>query len=60
MTGQQEVTDHFLFADIARLDFAKRFERGKLGFTGDVLQVISVVGRQQKFAKLLKQLAVGA
>jgi hypothetical protein len=23
-------------------DFAKRFERGKLGFTGDVLQVISV------------------
>jgi hypothetical protein len=45
---------------IARRDFAKRFERGKLSFTGDVLQVISVVGRQQKFAKLLKQLAVGA
>jgi hypothetical protein len=63
-------------------DFAKRFERGKLsftgngsrtshpnrrceqkakyGFTGDVLQVISVFGRQQKFAKLLKRLTVGA
>jgi hypothetical protein len=27
-------------------DFAKRFGRGKLSFTGDVLQVISVVGRQ--------------
>ena len=41
-------------------DFAKRFERGKLTFTGDVLQVISVFGRQQKFAKLLKRLHVGA
>ena len=39
---------------IAQRDFAKRFGRGKLSFTGDVLQVISVVGRQQKFAKLLK------
>jgi hypothetical protein len=45
---------------IAQRDFAKRFERGKLTFTGDVLQVISVFGRQQKFAKLLKRLAVGA
>ena len=36
---QQEVTDHFLFADVARPDFAERFERGKLSFTGDVLQV---------------------
>jgi hypothetical protein len=41
-------------------DFAKRFERGKLSFTGDVLQVISVFGRQQKFAKLLKLITVGA
>jgi hypothetical protein len=32
----------------------------ELTFTGDVLQVISVFGRQQKFAKLLKQLTVGA
>jgi hypothetical protein len=38
----------------------KRFERGKLTFTGDVLQEISVVGRQQKFANLLKRLTVGA
>jgi hypothetical protein len=45
---------------IAQRDFAKRFERGKLSFTGDVLQVISVFGRQQKFAKLLKRLTVGA
>jgi hypothetical protein len=45
---------------IAQREFAKRFERGKLSFTGDVLQVISVVGRQQKFANLLKQLTVGA
>jgi hypothetical protein len=36
----------FLLADIAQRDFAKRFERGKLSFTGDVLQVISVFGRQ--------------
>ena len=41
-------------------DFAERFERGKLSFTGDVLQGKSVVGCQQKFAKLLKQLPVGA
>jgi hypothetical protein len=27
-------------------DFAERFERGKLSFTGDVLLVISVFGRQ--------------
>jgi hypothetical protein len=62
------MTDYFPVADIARRDFAKRFGRGKLsftgngcstshshclgeqkatfGFTGDVLQVISVVGRQ--------------
>jgi hypothetical protein len=46
LRGQQEVTDFFLLADIAQRDFAKRFERGKLTFTGDVLQVISVVGRQ--------------
>jgi hypothetical protein len=45
---------------IAQRDFAKRFERGKLSFTGDVLQVISVFGRQQRFAKLLKRLTVGA
>jgi hypothetical protein len=60
MTGKQEVTDYFLFADIAQHDFAKRFERGKLTLTGDVLQVISVSGRQQKFGKLLKRLTVGA
>ncbi len=45
---------------IAQRDFAKRFERGKLSFTGDVLQVISVFGRPQKFGKLLKRLTVGA
>jgi hypothetical protein len=45
---------------IAQRDFAKRFERGKLSFTGDVLQVISICGRWQKFAKLLKRLTVGA
>src|ERR1019366_1407540 len=45
---------------IAQRDFGKRFERGKLTFTGDVLQVISVSGRQQKFGKLLKRLTVGA
>jgi hypothetical protein len=45
---------------LAQRDFAKRFERGKLGLTDDVLQVISVFGRQQKFAKLLKRLTVGA
>jgi hypothetical protein len=45
---------------IDRRDFAKRFERGKLGFTGDVLQVICVFGRHQKFAKLLKLITVGA
>ena len=44
----------------AQHDFAKRFERGKLTFTGDVLQVISVSGRHQKFGKLLKRLTVGA
>jgi hypothetical protein len=47
-------------ARIAQRDFAKPFRRGKLNFTGDVLQVISVFGRQQKFGKLLKRLAVGA
>ena len=45
---------------VAPRDFAKRFGRGKLSFTGDVLQVISIFGRQQKFAKLLKRLIVGA
>jgi hypothetical protein len=45
---------------IARRHFAERLGRGKLSFTGDVLQVISVVGRQQKFGKLLKRLTVGA
>jgi len=39
ITGKQEVTDFFLFADIAQRDFEERFERGKLSFTGDVLQV---------------------
>src|SRR5467141_895709 len=42
ITGKQEVIDYFLFADIAQRDFAEWFERGKLSFTGDVLQVISV------------------
>ncbi len=63
VTGKPEVTDHLLLADIAHIaqrDFAKRLERGKLTFTGDVLQAISVVGRQQKFGKLLKRLTVGA
>jgi hypothetical protein len=46
--------------NIISRDFTERFERGKLNFTGDVLQVITVVGRQQKFAKLLKRFAVGA
>jgi hypothetical protein len=41
-------------------DFAKRFERGKLSFTVDVLQVISVIGHQQEFAKLSKRFPVGA
>jgi hypothetical protein len=45
---------------IAQGDFAKRFECGELSFTGDGLQVISVFGRQQKFANLLKRLTVGA
>jgi hypothetical protein len=58
--GQTGSDGLLLFADIARRDFTERFERGKLSFTGDVLQVISVFGRQQKFAKLLKRLAVGA
>jgi hypothetical protein len=44
----------------AQRDFAKRFERDKLSFTGDALQVISVSGRQLKFGKLLKRLTVGA
>jgi len=39
MTDKQEVTDFFLFADIAQRNFAERFERGKLSCTGDVLQV---------------------
>jgi hypothetical protein len=52
--------DYSLLADVAQRDFAKRFERGKLGFTGDVLQVICVFGRHQKFAKLLKLITVGA
>jgi hypothetical protein len=39
VTSKQEVTDYFLFADIAQRNFAERFERGKLSFTGDVLQV---------------------
>jgi hypothetical protein len=45
---------------IAHRDFAKWFRRGKLSFTGDVLQVISVFGRPQKIGKLLKRLTVGA
>jgi hypothetical protein len=48
------------FADMAHRDFAERLERGKLSFTSDLLQVISVSGRQQKFGKLLKRLTVGA
>ena len=44
---------------VSDLDFAKRFERGKLTFTGDVSQVISVFDGQQKFAKLFKRLTVG-
>jgi hypothetical protein len=45
---------------IDQRDFAKRFERGKLAFTGDVLEVISAVGRHKKFGKLLKRITVGA
>jgi len=60
ITSKQEVTDYFLFAVIAQRHFAERFERGKLSFTGDVLPVISVFGRQPKFGKLLKRLTVGA
>lgn len=59
VTGKQEVTDYFLLADIAQRDFAKRFGHGKLTFTGDVLQVISVLGDHQKFAKLLICITVG-
>ena len=44
----------------AQRDFAKRFESGKLSFTGDVLQVISVFDRQGKFSKLFKRLTAGA
>jgi hypothetical protein len=40
---QTGITDYFLVADTAQRDFAKRFERGKLSFTGDVLQVASAV-----------------
>jgi hypothetical protein len=43
-TSKQEVTDYLLFA---QPDFAERFERGKLSFTGDVLQVISVFDGQR-------------
>jgi len=39
MTAKQEVTDYFLLANIAQRNFAERFERGKLRFTDDVLQV---------------------
>jgi hypothetical protein len=56
----RNIISAWLRGSVAQCDFAKRFERGKLSFTGDVLQVISVAGRQQKFAKLLKQLTVGA
>ena len=45
---------------ITQSDFAKRFERGKLSFTGEVLQVISIFGRHEKSAKLLKRFTVGA
>jgi hypothetical protein len=41
-------------------DFAKRFERGKLTFTGDVLQVISVICGQRKSGKVLKRFTIGA
>src|ERR1035437_2770059 len=58
--GRRAPTMGEVSSRIAQHDFAERFERGKLTFTGDVLQVISVVGRQQKFAKLLKRLNVGA
>jgi hypothetical protein len=34
-----------LLSRIAQCDFVEQLERGKLSFTGDVLQVISVVGR---------------
>jgi hypothetical protein len=62
-TGRREMgalTVGGISARIAQRDFAKLFRRGKLNFTGDVLQVISVVVGQQKFAKLLKRLHVGA
>jgi len=34
----QPIVKHQLFTDTAQGDFAERFERGKLSFTGDVLQ----------------------
>jgi hypothetical protein len=39
LTGKQEATDYFLLADVAQRDFAEQFGRGKLSFTGEVLQV---------------------
>jgi hypothetical protein len=58
--GRWALTVGEISVRIAQRDFAKPFRRGKLNFTGDVLQVISVFGRQQKFGKLLKRLVVGA
>jgi len=39
---------------------SNRKQKAKYEFTGDVLQVISISGRQQKFGKLLKRIDVGA
>ena len=51
---------NFVHDGSAAGNFAERFERGKLRFTGDVSQVRSVIGCPQKFGKLLKQFVVGA
>ena len=58
--GERTQTIGEMSSRIAHRDFTERFEHGKLSFTGDVLQVISGFGRQQEFAKLLKQITVGA
>jgi hypothetical protein len=55
LMGRQEVTDFLLLCRNTQRNFAESFERGKLS-----LQVISTFDPQQEFAKLLKQLTVGA
>ncbi|MDR3748755.1 MAG: hypothetical protein P4M04_11455 [Acidobacteriota bacterium] len=58
--AERECVDGGSAGSDAEGDFAKRLERGKLTFTGDVLQVRSVSGRQQKAGKLFKRLKIGA